>query len=67
MISKIIGYKMNMQNSIVFYTLAMNDSNRKIKKTILFAIPLERIKYRGTHFIYFFEERILKISIRLVY
>ena len=45
--SKFVGYKINIQKSIVFLYTNNNLSEREIKKTIPFTIPSKIIKYLG--------------------
>ena len=43
--SKVAGYKINIQKSVVFLYINNELSERKVKKTILFTIAFKRIKY----------------------
>ena len=45
--SKVAGYKINTQKSLAFLYANNEKSEREIKKSILFAIATNRIKYLG--------------------
>ena len=45
--SKVAGYKINTQKSLVFPYTNNERAEREIKKTILFTIKTKRIKYPG--------------------
>ena len=45
--SKVAGYKINIQKSVVFLYTNNKLSEREIKKTIPFTIVSKRIKYLG--------------------
>ena len=44
---KVAGYKINAQKSLAFLYINDENSQRKIKKTLLFTIASKRIKYLG--------------------
>ena len=45
--SKVAGYSINIQKSVVFLYTNNKSSEREIKNTIPFTIVSKRIKYRG--------------------
>jgi hypothetical protein len=45
--SKVAEHKMNMQKSLAFLYIKNEQSKCNIKKTVIFAIALEYIKYLG--------------------
>ena len=45
--SKITGYKINIQKSVVFLYTNNEQSEREVKKTIQFTITSKRMKYLG--------------------
>ena len=45
--SKVVGYKINTQISLVFLYTNNEKTERKIKETIPFTIAIKRIKYLG--------------------
>ena len=45
--SKVIGYKINIQKSILYLYTSHEQSQNKIKETIQFIIPLKIIKCLG--------------------
>ena len=45
--SKVAGYKINTQKSLIFLYTNNERTEREIKETILFTIALKRIKYVG--------------------
>ena len=47
--SKIAGYKINTQKSLVFLYTNNDKIEREIKETIPFTIVMKRIKYLGIH------------------
>lgn len=47
--SKVAGYKINMQKSVMF--LAMNNSKRKLRKQVYHTIPSKRSKTPRIHLI----------------
>ena len=46
-VGKVAGYKINIQESVIFLYIKNNLSERKIKKTTLFTVTSKRIKYLG--------------------
>ena len=47
--SKVTGYKINIEKSVVFLYASKELTERKIKKTIAFTIASKIIKYLGTN------------------
>ena len=47
--SKVAGYKINTQKSLVFLYTDNEKTEREIKETILFTIAMKRIKYLGIY------------------
>ena len=45
--SKVMGYKVNTQKSLVFLYTNNKKSEREIKESILFTIATKRVKYLG--------------------
>ena len=47
--SKVVGYKINTQKSLVFLYINNEKTEREIKDTITFTIAVKRIKYLGIY------------------
>ena len=47
--SKVAGYKINRQKSVVLKYISNEQSKKEIKKTISFIIAFKTIKYLGIH------------------
>ena len=47
--SKVSGYKINMQKSLAFLYTNNDNTEREIKKKIIFTIAMKRIKYLGIY------------------
>ena len=45
--SKVAGYKINIQKSLVFLYTNNEKSEKEIKKSVPFTIPTKRIRYLG--------------------
>ena len=53
-LSKIAGYKINIQKHVAFLYTNNELSEKEIKKTIPFTIASKRIKYLGINSFFFF-------------